>query len=516
MSTTFILLSGLAGLGVSLGINSLVLRRAARGRRVPSRGFHHGSGDSKPRYGGIALIVVFGVWILLLLAVPAWRGRYGATELAILGALGAGMFGLGFADDLVGLGAKKKLAGQVFLSVLAWAGGFQIETFTSPFQPDSITLGWLGLPVTVLWLVALPNLINLIDGMDGVAGGISLMTLALLAYMGMEMGNPGQILLATGMVGALMGFLAYNFPPARLYLGDGGAYFLGFLIGLLSLASSQKGTVIAALVAPLIVLALPLLDVSMAILRRGLKGLPLFRPDRRHVHHRMLEVGHSKFRAVLAIYGLTLVLLVTALLFFWVHGRGLPIVVGLVALALLVFARATGLYQDWLSFPRLVSNSVQLRRDVEYGLALGRWLELEGGRGPGLGRLWQDYQFMLSRMGFCRVEVSVGEARRTAELVAAAGNGTPEASMEFGMVMGGATLTLVFSAFRERLDLYQFEHLSELAAEAWHKAASQWCRTRKRDFELAMLDEPEPLVRASGSLRPGSATVSAPRAALPP
>jgi UDP-GlcNAc:undecaprenyl-phosphate GlcNAc-1-phosphate transferase len=139
------------------------------------------------------------------------------------------------------------------------------------------------------WLVAFTNLINLIDGIDGLAGGIALMLMALLAYVGFGPGPVFSVLLATGMAGALMAFLLYNFPPARIYMGDGGAYFLGFLIGTLTIVNSSKGTALAALVAPLFALALPIVDVGLAIARRAIKGLPIYRPDRKHLHHRLVE-----------------------------------------------------------------------------------------------------------------------------------------------------------------------------------------------------------------------------------
>lgn len=129
-------------------------------------------------------------------------------------------------------------------------------------------------------------------------------------------------LLATGMAGALLGFLKFNFPPAKIYLGDGGAYFLGFQIGIFSLVSSQKGSVVAALVAPMFVLGLPIVDIVLAILRRGLRGLPVFRPDRRHLHHHLLDMGFSRRKVVLCIYSVTLVFMVMGFVAFWSNGIG--------------------------------------------------------------------------------------------------------------------------------------------------------------------------------------------------
>src|SRR5206468_9154000 len=133
---------------------------------------------------------------------------------------------------------------------------------------------------------------------DGLAGGIALMMMGLLTFVRLDADPTLPIVCGAGMFGALLGFLRYNFPPAKIYMGDGGAYFLGFLIAILTLVHSQKGTIVAALIAPIFALALPIVDVSLAIIRRGLKGLPIFRPDKKHIHHRLLEVGFSRTRTV--------------------------------------------------------------------------------------------------------------------------------------------------------------------------------------------------------------------------
>src|SRR5262249_24051207 len=178
-------------------------------------------------------------------------------QLVVLGTSLA-MFGLGLRDDLKPLGAKRKLLGQVLIAVVVCCFGIGITNFKIPFSGEIVSLGSWGVLLTILWLVGMTNLINLIDGVDGLAGGISLMLMALLAYVGHQ--NGVFDLLARGMAGALLPSLGSNFPPARIYLGDSGAYFLGFQIGLLALVSSHKGTVVAALVTPLFVLALPIVD----------------------------------------------------------------------------------------------------------------------------------------------------------------------------------------------------------------------------------------------------------------
>lgn len=250
------------------------------------------------------------------------------------------MFLLGFWDDIRPLGAKKKLFGQIIISLFAWCGGLQIEILKNPFSGHIYELGGYGCVLTVLWLIALPNLINLIDGTDGLAGGISLMLMALLTYVGISSASFYPSLCAAGMMGAVLGFLRYNFPPAKIYMGDGGAYFLGFLVAELAIVNSHKGTIVAALLAPLFVLALPILDVALAITRRGLRGLPIFRPDRRHLHHHLLEIGYSPRKTVLAFYFATLVFLSFGVAVFWSRGRWAPVLFSLVCLGCIISARS--------------------------------------------------------------------------------------------------------------------------------------------------------------------------------
>ncbi len=290
----------LLGLGITFILTPWIIRLCQhRETGNPLRELHHTHQTPVSRLGGLALISAF----LVTAAVVAACYSSGGHDLTIQGmvAFGSvGMFLLGFADDLRPIGARKKFFLQILIAATVYYFGIRIEQFKDPFTGTIYFLGAWGGPITILWLVAITNLINLIDGADGLAAGISLMLMVLLAYVGNAAQNIG--LLAAGMAGALLGFLYYNFPPARIYMGDGGAYFLGFLIAVLSIVSSHKGTVVAALIAPLFVLALPILDTFLAIVRRGLKGLPVFRPDRRHLHHRLAEIGYSRRKVVLIVY----------------------------------------------------------------------------------------------------------------------------------------------------------------------------------------------------------------------
>ena len=252
------LYTGLLGLGIVLVALSLALRRQGLCRALARcLDAHHTHGRPIPRLGGAALALAFvGVEVLVWAAAPAKRAATPGWWVVMAGSLA--MFGLGFWDDLRPLGAKGKLAAQILIASLVWSCGVSIQVCKLPLLGWRVDLGGLSLAVTVLWLVGLTNLINLIDGVDGLAGGICLMLMLLMIFVGQQGGSLG--LLASGMAGALLGFLVFNFPPAKVFLGDSGAYFLGFQIGLLSLIESDKGTVFGALLAPLFVLAQPLVD----------------------------------------------------------------------------------------------------------------------------------------------------------------------------------------------------------------------------------------------------------------
>ena len=325
----------------------------------------------------------------------------------------------------------------------------------------------------MLWLVALTNLINLIDGIDGLAAGVGLMLMALLLYVGFASNLTFPVLCAAGMCGALLGFLYYNFPPAKIYLGDGGAYFLGFLIGVLTVVNAHKGTIAAAMIAPICALALPIIDVSWAILRRGLKGLPLFRPDRKHIHHRLQDFGHSRRRTVFLLWGVSLAFLVAAFGIFLLHKNWLPVLFGLIFLVLLTMARSFRFSWDWFSAGKVFGNSIEMRKEIRYVLHLARLLELEAERCESIRSLWDDFKYMANKLDFAKMELHLDGAVYTwrAQLPEGVDGRIWTARHE---LHGKHDVTLEFSACSQLCSEEQFELMSELMAEAWLKATTKW------------------------------------------
>jgi len=400
----------LLGLGVVFAAIPLILRAVPLARLSHRwRDLHHTHKRPVPRVGGLALAAAFiGVEILATAMWPEQVQKGSGDLVVLLSSLA--MFTLGFWDDLKPLGAKRKLAGQVLIATAVCAFGVEIQQFRVPFSSTIIPLGGWGTFLTIFWLVGMTNLINLIDGVDGLAAGICLMLMVLLAYVGHQGGSFG--LLASGMAGALLAFLWFNFPPARIYLGDGGAYFLGFQIGLFAIVSSHKGTVFAALVAPLFVLALPIADTALAILRRGLRGLPIFRPDRRHIHHHLLDMGLSRRKVVLYIYAVTLVFMIMGFAAFWSRGHWIPVLVGLATLVLLLCAGKLHFSRNWFAVGRVVGNSLEMRQEIQYALALMRWLALEGNRVNSVQELWMDLVFAAQRLGYSSARMTLADGER--------------------------------------------------------------------------------------------------------
>jgi UDP-GlcNAc:undecaprenyl-phosphate GlcNAc-1-phosphate transferase len=490
MSYWPIISCGLLGMGIVFFVVPLILKAAAA-TNLFRRGqdFHHTHQKPIPRLGGLALAVAFVSLEVFIAAIfPEQRANIPASGKPVVLVSSLAMFVLGFWDDLKPLGAKRKLAGQIAIAVAVCACGIGIQQFKIPFAARIIDLGNWGILITLLWLVGMTNLINLIDGADGLAGGICLMLMALLAYVGHESGS--FELLVSGMAGALLAFLWFNFPPARIYLGDGGAYFLGFQIGLFAILSSHKGTVFAALVAPLFVLALPIIDTALAILRRGLRGLPIFRPDRRHIHHHLLDSGLSRRRVVLYFYAVTLVFLAMGFAAFWSRGHLIPVLLGLATLLLLLCAGKLHFSRHWFSVGRVVGDSLEMRQEIQYALALMRWLGLEGGRRHSAEELWSDLIFAAQRLGYSSVKLTLADGQKAWEQT----NGSQATRAVVQVLHGGnfGTLELKAPSCGDGTDPAQwaqecekpfcpcvsdakvFEIVSELMAEGWVNAVSKF------------------------------------------
>ena len=262
-----------------------------------------------PRMGGLAIFFGFMTSMLLFVALdPAKKGMLaGAVIIVILGVL----------DDKYSLPAKPKFLVQVIAALIAVMAGNRIEVLSNPniFSADPIwELGWLSFPVTVIWIVAITNAVNLIDGLDGLACGVSTIsaaTMLIIALIVTELDIVSELdvaVMMAALAGACMGFLPYNFNPAKIFMGDTGATFLGFIMATVSVEGMFKMYGLISFVAPFLILGLPIFDVCFAVIRRVSHGQSPMKPDRGHVHHRLIDMGFSQKQAVGVLYVISAIL----------------------------------------------------------------------------------------------------------------------------------------------------------------------------------------------------------------
>ena len=370
-----------------------------------------------PRLGGLPIMLAVLLGLAIIIGVhPGHAAKW--MPVLVGSAL---MYGLGLWDDLRPLGARRKLVGQLATACLVFALGLHIEKFSWPGAAGSIDLGAWSLPVTVLWLIAVPNIVNLIDGFDGLAGGLGLCMSATLGVVALHNEQGGVACYAFTMTGALLGFLVFNFPPAKIYLGDGGAYLIGFTIAALSLTSANKGSVAKVLFVTFIALGVPILDTTFAIVRRGLRGYPLFHADDEHFHHRLEKLGFSKTRILLGIYGVCLVLSLAGLSIIWSSGNTLPVGIGVLFLLALVVLRYFHLLKSWADVRRKMDRLLGRRRVVAYALAQAQVLELEVERCVSAQEFWAIFEHTIRRVGF----VEKGEVENEVTLEVRYNGSTP-------------------------------------------------------------------------------------------
>ena len=256
-----------------------------------------------PRVGGIAILVAT---LLPLLNLGLWdndisEALWGDKELILGLAQGLGVIAIvGIIDDIRGVPALFKLAGQIFAGLLAYQAGIHIDTLSIPFF-HLVELGWMSMPITIFWFILSINAVNLIDGMDGLAGSVVMLAGGTLFFMCLVEEQAVASLILLSMLGAVLGFLRYNINPATIFLGDTGSMSLGFLLATVSVHFSQKSSVVFSLVASLMILGLPIFDLSMAIFRRFLSGKKIFSADQYHVHHILLRKGFSQRQSVLVL-----------------------------------------------------------------------------------------------------------------------------------------------------------------------------------------------------------------------
>lgn len=303
-----------------------------------------------PRLGGLAIFGAFLIGYFVL------RPDDKTAPFIIVGALMIIITGV--LDDMFEITAKAKLLGQLIAAGIVIYGGLDIEFIKLPFGGE-LDFGYLNIPLTILWIVGITNAINLIDGLDGLAAGVSTIALVTIAGMALMMGNVFVFSMAALLAVSTLGFLFYNFHPAKIFMGDTGALFLGFMISVLALMGFKNITVIS-LVIPIIMLGVPISDTFFAIVRRLRMKQPLSAPDKSHLHHCLLNVGFTHRQTVLIIYALAAMFGVAALIFSQATVWGALLLIAVMLVAIELFVEAVGLagknYRPLINFVKMIGK----------------------------------------------------------------------------------------------------------------------------------------------------------------
>ncbi|QHW32575.1 undecaprenyl/decaprenyl-phosphate alpha-N-acetylglucosaminyl 1-phosphate transferase [Paenibacillus rhizovicinus] len=260
-----------------------------------------------PRLGGLGIYAAFiGAYFAIQPFIP--EGLFRSYDKNLVNALLAGgtiIVLIGALDDRFELSAKVKLLGQIIAAcVVVFGFGVKIDLLNIPFgEAMQPVASWISIPITILWIVGVTNAINLIDGLDGLAAGVSGIAIGTILVMAAVMGFAPVILLSALLLGGVIGFLVYNFHPAKIFMGDTGSLFLGFGLATLSMLGFKQVTMVS-FVTPLLIIGVPLSDTFFAIVRRWINKKPIFAPDKGHLHHCLRELGFSHRKTVLIIYAI--------------------------------------------------------------------------------------------------------------------------------------------------------------------------------------------------------------------
>jgi len=361
-----------------------------------------------PRNGGMAIVFTFFITLCIMSFFNTDVSNKLRLDLPMIFLfIGSGIcFGVGLYDDFKHLGPYIKFIFQIFAATVAFLGGVRIEFFhVGSFY---IQTGILSYFITVFWFVFFINAINLIDGLDGLAAGITFFASIVLVILSVIQNNFVTAVLFTALSGSILGFLRYNFNPASIFMGDGGSYFLGFIIAGLSITGAVKSQLGAALLIPLVALGVPIFDTLISPLRRFMLGQSLFKPDKGHVHHRLIEKGLSARRSVLIIYGITICLCLLSILLVNFRNEQAGLILIVLGSISIVFIQKIG-YFDYFATDKIygwfrdVTDEAGFTRDRRTFLSL----QLEITNAKELSSLWGKICNALDRMEFDMAQLNI-------------------------------------------------------------------------------------------------------------
>lgn len=282
-----------------------------------------------PVGGGIAMVI--SVSILMLFFLPINKGLVMTLIASLIIAIS------GLYDDKKGLSPKLKFIFQILAAVILIIGGMKIEFVTNPFDSNDalLILNMLSIPVTIFWVCGITNTINLIDGLDGLASGVSMICAISMFFITYNMGRYDVSLVCALVAGACLGFLPFNFNPAKIFMGDTGALYLGFMLSYISISGFLKQAAILMIFVPVLILGVPVFDTAFAMVRRKLSGKSMVEADKGHLHHRLLKMGLNQRQTVVILYSISAIFGLLANLISKFHSSiALVISIGVIVLIL--------------------------------------------------------------------------------------------------------------------------------------------------------------------------------------
>lgn len=304
-----------------------------------------------PRFGGLAIFAGSTTAMLIFLKFDP------RVVTIVMG--GVLIYILGVIDDIKHLSAKVKFLGQTFVALIMYVNGIRIEFLTNFLGEGNSQLGdVLCFIITMVWIVGITNTVNLIDGLDGLAAGTAAIASLCIAYTAYIHGTYLAAGAMLALAGATLGFLPYNFYPAKIFMGDGGSLYLGFMLATLSVLGTVKSATLVTMIIPVLVLGVPIFDTFFAIFRRFVNKRPIMEADKGHLHHRLMKLGYGQRRATLMLYGITAIMGVAAVLF----SRGLYVeTLGLTAITFMyIYIFLTDAQH---TVPQIKKNDTQAEED---------------------------------------------------------------------------------------------------------------------------------------------------------
>ena len=330
-----------------------------------------------PRLGGVAIFLAFLLSVGIALLVGWWYPglSFGFSSKTLITILlpGCLIFLLGVYDDIHTVGPYFKFTVQALAGAMLFAGGLRILDLPVLFGYRHFSW-FVGLPLTILWVLAITNAFNLIDGLDGLAAGSALFSTLVVFVVALVSQSSLVSLMTLALAGAIVGFLRYNFNPATIFLGDCGSLFIGFMLSALALQGAQKAPTIIAVAIPVVSFGLPILETALSVVRRFISGRPVFTADREHIHHKLLQRGLSHRQVVILLYAVSAIFALLSLFLLWPTGSTLGLVLAVLGTGIWMGVQHLN-YLEFGEIRRVAHRTIEQRQIFINNLAIRRATE---------------------------------------------------------------------------------------------------------------------------------------------